>query len=151
MKNATLFFLIILAQFVGNAKAQRIMEANQSDNNKTQVLAVTRLLTQLMIDRNTVELNKILAPDFTLTHMTGYVQSKKEWFSEIANERMKYYSYKEVKTSVEIKGEKATFIGQNVLDARIWGSRNKWRLQQVMQLENRNGKWIFLNSIATTF
>jgi hypothetical protein len=127
------------------------METGQTANNKSQILVVTRQLTQLMIDGDTVGLNKILDAHFTLTHITGYVQPKDEWFSEIESERMKYYSYKEVNTSVEINGNKATFIGQNVLDARIWGSRNNWRLQQAMQLENRDGKWIILNSVATTF
>jgi hypothetical protein len=61
------------------------------------------------------------------------------------------YSYKEVKTSVVIDGNKATFIGQNLLDARIWGSRNTWRLQQSMELEKRGDNWIILHSAATTF
>ncbi|MDB5021726.1 MAG: hypothetical protein JWQ28_2853 [Pedobacter sp.] len=116
------------------------METDRPDDNKLQVLDVTRQLTQLMIDKNIEELRKILSPDFTLTHMTGYVQPKDEWFSEIETERMKYYSYKEVKTLVQIDGDKATFVGQNVLDARIWGTRNDWRLQQTMRLEKRNGK-----------
>ncbi len=127
------------------------METHQIDNYKAQILAVTRKLTQLMIDRDTDGLNKILDAHFTLTHITGYVQSKEEWLSEIASERMKYYSYEEVKTVVEINGNEATFMGQNVLDARIWGSRNNWRLQQTMQLKNRNGAWIILSSVATTF
>ncbi len=127
------------------------METDQNDNNKSQVLDVTRQLTTLMIDRNISELDKILDAHFTLIHITGYVQPKEEWFSEIESERMKYYSYKEVKTSVEIFGDKAKFVGQNILDARIWGSRNNWRLQQTMQLEKRNGKWIILKSVATTF
>ena len=121
------------------------------DNNKSQVLDVTRQLTQLMIEKDTAAMNKILDTHFTLTHITGYVQPKDEWYAEIESERMKYYSYKEVKTSVEIDGDKATFVGQNILDARIWGTRNNWRLQQTMQLEKQNGKWIILNSIATTF
>src|SRR4051812_41295520 len=121
------------------------------DTNKTQVLDVTRQLTQLMIEKDTAAMNKILDIHFTLTHITGYVQPKEEWYAEIESERMKYYSYKEVKTSVEIDGDKATFVGQNFLDARIWGTRNNWRLQQTMQLEKRNGKWTILKSIATTF
>jgi hypothetical protein len=136
---------------VAGNKLKGAMETLQAADNQSEVISLTRQLTQLMIDRNTKELNKILDPDFTLTHITGYVQSKKEWLSEIESERMKYYSYKEVKTSVEIKGNKASFTGQNVLDARIWGSRNNWRLQQTMKLENRDGKWIILNSVATTF
>jgi hypothetical protein len=127
------------------------METDKTAANKTEILDVTRQLTQLMIEENTVEINKILDAHFTLTHITGYVQSKDEWFAEIESERMKYYSYTEVKTSVKIDGDKAVFVGQNLLDARIWGTRNNWRLQQTMRLEKRNGKWIILNSVATTF
>ncbi|HEU4790347.1 MAG TPA: nuclear transport factor 2 family protein [Flavobacterium sp.] len=125
------------------------METDKIDTD--QVLDVTRQLTQLMIDKDTAGLNRILDMHFTLTHITGYVQPKEEWFSEIESERMKYYSYKEVKTTVKIDGDKATFVGQNLLDARIWGTRNNWRLQQTMQLEKRNGKWIILKSVAITF
>ncbi|KPH15274.1 hypothetical protein AMQ68_02200 [Chryseobacterium sp. ERMR1:04] len=104
-----------------------------------------------MIEKDIAGINKIVDVDFTLTHITGYVQSKKDWFTEIESEQMKYYSYTEVKTSVSITADKATFVGQNLLDARIWGTRNTWRLQQTMQLEKRNGKWIILKSVATIF
>ena len=123
----------------------------ETDNNKAEVIEVVRQLTQLMIEKDTVAMDKILDKHFTLTHITGYVQPKDEWYAEINSERMKYYSYKEVNTSAEVNGDKARFIGQNILDARIWGSRNIWRLQQTMQLEKRNGKWVILKSVATTF
>lgn len=134
-----------------NSKPETIMETDKIESDELQVLNITRQLTQLMIEKNTEAIDKIVDSNFTLTHITGYVQSKEEWFSEIESERMKYYSYKEVKTTVKIDGDKATFAGQNILDARIWGSRNNWRLQQTMLLENPNGKWIILKSVATTF
>ncbi len=127
------------------------MKMDSIEDDKSQVLDVTRQLTELMIDKNTTAIDKIVDANFTLTHITGYVQPKEEWFSEIESERMKYYSYKEVKITVKIDGDKAIFVGQNLLDARIWGTRNNWRLQQTMQLEKRNGKWIILKSVATTF
>ena len=144
---------MLLVFQIGVAYSQTKPHKNtiEMDNNESQVLDVTRQLTELMIERNTLAIDKIVDAHFTLTHITGYVQSKEEWFSEIESERMKYYSYKEVKTTVKIAGDKATFIGQNILDARIWGSRNNWRLQQTMQLEKRNGKWIILKSVASTF
>jgi hypothetical protein len=132
-------------------KTQEVMETDKIENDKSQVLEVAHQLTQLMIDKNTAAMNKILDAHFTLTHITGYVQSKAEWFSEIESERMKYYSFKEVKILIKIEGDEATFVGQNLLDARIWGTRNNWRLQQTMQLEKHNGKWIILKSVATTF
>jgi hypothetical protein len=151
-----LWFLTLLLNLTNTysqttVKPKAAMETDKTDQNKLQILDVTRQLTQLMIEGNTSEINKIVDQDFTLTHITGYVQSKEEWFSEIRTERMKYYSYKEVKTSINIDGDKAVFVGQNILDARIWEMRNNWRLQQTMQLEKRNGKWIIVKSVATTF
>ncbi|SHK13899.1 protein of unknown function [Chryseobacterium polytrichastri] len=127
------------------------METAKIEDNQLQILTVTQTLTELMIEKDIIGINKIVDVDFTLTHITGYVQSKKDWFTEIESEQMKYYSYTEVKTSVSITADKATFVGQNLLDARIWGTRNTWRLQQTIQLEKRNGKWIILKSVATIF
>ncbi len=134
-----------------NSKLKNSMASDLNNNDESEILETTRQLTALMIKKDTVGINKIVDDNFTLTHITGYVQSKKEWFAEIESEGMKYFSYKEVKTSVIVKGNKAKFVGQNLLDARIWGSRNNWRLLQTMALEKRNGKWIILHSVATTF
>ena len=120
-------------------------------DDEAQILAVTRKLTQLMIETDTAALSQILDKDFTLTHITGYVQPKAEWFAEIENESMKYYSFKEVAHSIKINENEAECVQKNLLEARIWGSRNTWRLQQKMQLEKRNGEWIILNSLATLF
>jgi Domain of unknown function (DUF4440) len=119
--------------------------------DETQILSVARQLTQLMIERNTAAIAKIVDENFILTHITGYVQPKEEWFAEIERESMKYYSAKEVKHEIKVNGNKAEFMNQNLLDARIWGSRNTWRLQQKMTLEKRSGKWIILKSAASVF
>lgn len=127
------------------------MKTESIDINQTEIINVARLLTTLMIEKKTSEMNDILDQNFTLTHITGLVQPKHKWLSEIETEQMKYYSYQEVKTTVTMNGEMGTFVGQNLLDARIWGMRNTWRLQQTMLFEKRNGKWVILKSVATLF
>lgn len=126
------------------------MQNNIEDENLA-VMAVVRQLAQLMIARDTVAMNKILDKNYTLTHMTGYVQSKSEWFDEVARESMKYYSAKEVNHTIKVNGNTAEVLTQDLVDARIWGSRHTWRLQQKMKLEKRNGTWIILSSVASTF
>lgn len=121
------------------------------NKDEVAILAVTRQLTQWMVERDTAAMRTITDQNFTLTHITGYVQPRSEWFSEIEKESMKYYSAKEVAHTIKVEGNKAVFMNQNLLDARIWGSRNTWRLQQTMQLEKQGGKWIILNSVAKTF
>jgi hypothetical protein len=141
---------VFILMKLGYTQTTKSMKPNAT-SDEAEIISVTKLLTQLMIERKTTEMNQIVDENFTLTHISGYVQSKKEWFSEIESERMKYYSAIEVKLEVSINGNKAKIISQNLLDARIWGSRNTWRLQQTMQLEKRSGKWIILRSLATTF
>ena len=120
-------------------------------NEETEILSTARQLATLMIARDTAAMNKILDENYTLTHVTGRVQSKAEWFDEVQKESMKYYSAKEISHSVKIYGNNADVTMQNLVDARIWGSRNNWPLQQKMQLEKQKGKWIILKSVATTF
>ncbi len=128
-----------------------MMDSEQQNNDEMAILQLARQLTDLMIAGNTAGIDHIVAPDFTLTHITGYVQSKTEWLNEINTGGMKYHAYQEVSAAIELQEDKAVFTGQNLLDARIWGSRNTWRLQQSMQLEKINGKWIIMNTVATTF
>jgi hypothetical protein len=125
--------------------------SDKTENDETVILATVRQLAELMIKRDTVSMSKILDKEYTLTHMTGYVQPRTEWFGEVEKESMKYYSAKEISHTINITGDKANVTVRNLVDARIWGSRNTWPLQQKMQLEKRNGKWIILHSIASTY
>lgn len=121
------------------------------NSDEAAVIAKVRELAEFMIARDTIAMNNILDEHYTLTHMTGYVQPKAEWFDEVTRESMKYYSAKEVSMNVKLNGNSADVVVRNLVDARIWGSRNTWRLQQKMKLEKRKGLWIILSSVASTF
>jgi Domain of unknown function (DUF4440) len=121
------------------------------EEDKTQIVAVTRELIQSMIKRDIHTVIAITDKNFTLTHITGYIQSRDDWFEEIEKQSMKYYAAEELAHSIDVDSNKAIFTIQNLLDARIWGSRNIWRLQQSMKLEKRKNKWIILSSVAKTF
>ncbi|HEY0655463.1 MAG TPA: nuclear transport factor 2 family protein [Chryseosolibacter sp.] len=118
---------------------------------ENQIITVADKVIQFMIEKELEGLNAVLDKNFTLTHMTGYIQSRSEWLSEIESEGMKYYSAKKVKQEIKISGNEAVATLQHLVDAQIWGSRNTWRLQQKVKLEKRNNQWIALNSVASTF
>lgn len=121
------------------------------NNEEQAVLTVVRQLSEFMIERDTDAMSKILDNDFTLTHITAYVQPKAEWLNEVAKESMKYYSVKETSHEIKVIGNIAEITIKSLVDARIWGSRNTWKLQQKMKLEKTNGTWIILNSVASTY
>lgn len=141
------FLILFNLSFAQHSLRERINMAKE----ETQITAVTDSVIAYMIERNVDGLKSILDKDFTLTHITGYVQSRKDWFLEIETDGMKYYSAQKVKHDIKITCNEAVSTFQHLLDARIWGSRNTWRLQQKMKLEKRNNQWIVINSIASTF
>lgn len=150
MKSLKVVLLVFLNLTVNSQNKFTKMVENVK-NDESSVLSIVRQLIKCMIEKDTVTMSNILDKNFTLTHITGYIQPKEEWFSEIQKESMKYYSANEVNHKVDIKSTKATVVIQDLLDARIWGSRNVWRLQQTIQLEKRNEHWIIIRSVATTF
>lgn len=147
-----IFFLLSISTAISYAQNKSNTKMEQfTIKDEGEVLATVRKLGELMIVRDTVAMNNILDEHYTLTHMTGYVQPKEEWFGEVSRESMKYYSAKELNHNVKVNGNVADVVIQNLVDARIWGSRNTWRLQQKMKLEKRNETWIILKSVASTF
>jgi hypothetical protein len=65
------------------AQNNRKNMTHTTNADETQILSVARQLTQLMIEGNTTAIAAIVDEHFTLSHITGYVQSKKEWFAEM--------------------------------------------------------------------
>ena len=88
--------------------------------DEQQIIALYRAVNQAMVAKDIDKLDRILADDMHLVHMTGYDQTKDEWFAQIRSEQMRYYSTKEENIKdIKIEGNKASFIGQSRVDARI--------------------------------
>lgn len=121
-------------------------------DDKQQIIRIYRQENQAMVEKDLPILKKILSDDMHLIHMTGYDQSKKEWLEQIKNEQMYYFSSEEESIyDLKIEGNKASFIGQNKVDARIYGSRNIWNLEMNMMFEKKAGAWLIVRQEASTY
>ncbi|GEO63481.1 nuclear transport factor 2 family protein [Companilactobacillus nantensis] len=117
------------------------------------IIQLYREENEAMVAKNLSKLNQILAPTMKLTHMTGYVQPKLEWIDQIQNDEMQYLSSKEENIKdIEIYDNQASLIGQNQVQAKIWGGGvNTWPLQMKMYFAKQNGNWIITNQVASTY
>lgn len=122
-------------------------------NDREQIIALYRQENKAMVDKDVLTLNKILANDIILTHMTGLVQPKMKWIDQIQNGDLKYYSSQEDKISqIKIQENKASLVGQNRVKASVWGSSiSTWRLQMKMYFKKKNGSWIIDHQVASTY
>lgn len=121
--------------------------------DQEQVVNLYRRENEAMVNKDIVTLNEILAPSMNLQHMTGYVQPNFEWIDQIQNGDMKYFSSKEENIKdVVITGNHASLIGQNRVQASVWGgATSTWPLQMKMEFVKDNGQWKITNQVASTY
>ncbi|MFC6180626.1 nuclear transport factor 2 family protein [Lactiplantibacillus daowaiensis] len=119
----------------------------------TDVVALYRTYNRAMAARDTSTLNQILAPSFTLTHMTGYRQARADWLAQIEDGTMGYQASKEKQVNVErVDDTHWHLIGQSLVTAAVYGGATQdWPLTSDMQVVELNQQLQILNVVVTTY
>lgn len=120
-------------------------------NDKENLLKLYKDFYKFKLNTDTDGLSQILDENFTLTHMTGYKQSKSEWLSQVKNGQMKYFSAKEDSVEIHLNGKKAVITSKNRVGAQIHSLMGEWNLRLVMNAINLGDKWIIENIIASSY
>jgi hypothetical protein len=108
-------------------------------------------LCEAMVAGDVAALDAILVEDFTLTHMTGYVQAKAEWLDDIETGQMQYHRMETVQTTLSTEGNLTALTARTLTDATIWGSRATWRLTLRSWVEPRGDEWVIARTVASTW
>lgn len=105
-----------------------------------------------MINKDRTVLERVLASDFILIHMTGMQQNREAYITGIEDGSLNYYSEETVNIEISIVGQFARLIGQSIVSAAVFGGgKHTWRLEQDINLAKKNGQWRITKSVAGTF
>ena len=113
--------------------------------------ALHEAMLEAMVAGEVAELDGILSEDFTLTHMTGYVQSRSEWLEAIESGEMQYHRMETVEAAVGADPTVPELTARTHTDATIWGSRATWRLTLRSWFERRGDGWVISRTVASTW
>ena len=98
-----------------------------------------------MINKDMDTLNALVTEDKTFTHMSGKTQTKEEFFGEIADGTLNYYSYKLNDPVVTVDGDTATLTGSTTLEAKVYGLSGTWTLTTNQKFVKLDGTWKLSN------
>lgn len=119
---------------------------------KNELITLYRRYNQAMATADVDQLDQLLAPSFTLTHMTGYVQPRSEWLAQIKSGQMHYFKSEEQHIEITATDGGWQLIGQSLVTASIHGSgRHPWPLNTVMPIKSVNGQLQIMQAIVTTY
>ncbi len=113
---------------------------------------VYREMYKHMINKDILQLSRLLDDSFVLVHMTGMRQSKQEYLNAIADGSLNYFSEEPESISVSFNGNKAFLIGQSRVEAAVFGGgRHIWRLELDIDLINQSGQWLMTEARASMY
>ncbi|MFJ9738593.1 nuclear transport factor 2 family protein [Streptomyces sp. NPDC101166] len=110
-----------------------------------------RAYLDAMAKGDTTTLDGLLAEDFTLTHMTGYVQPKAEWLAQMRQGQFVYHSIEEKDTTFDIDDGTARLMARTLTDATVYGTRANWRLRLATDYARHGDVWVAQRTVATTW
>lgn len=109
-------------------------------------------LCDASINKDVDTLNKILADDYVLIHMTGKRQSKQDYINSVLSGELNYYESIHESIEVNIDRDRATIIGKTKTFASPFGfGKSWWKLRQDVLLEKVNDTWIIKQSKASSY
>jgi hypothetical protein len=116
------------------------------------VHALYQSMYRFMVERDISRLGALLDDSFTLTHMTGLIQSKAEFLASIDSGELRYFSAIEESCPVRVVRDSASARGRSLVEASPFGMRRStWRLQQDLDFVKRDGRWLIAASVASTY
>ena len=124
---------------------------NTTVDDRQVVIELYREMNHAMVAADVDALDKMLAPGYTLTHITGYQQPRAEWLAQVKSGEMRYFKTEEDSVEVSIDGDTATLTGRARTTANIWGAQGTWPLQLEIDLRKLDGRWLMEKAVATTY
>lgn len=100
---------------------------------------------QAMTDADIDTMRELVSEDMVFTHMSGMQQTREEYFADVADGRLNYFTIGIADPVITVDGDKAQITYTSVLNANAYGARGTYRMKGTHHYEKRDGTWIAVN------
>lgn len=101
---------------------------------------------QAMTNADIETMAELVAEDVIFTHMTGVKQTRAEYFADVKDGSLRYYTIGIENPEIEVNGDFASIHYTSVLNANAYGARGTYRMEGTHKFEKVNGEWITTNA-----
>ena len=111
------------------------------DEKQNEVLERFKEFQQAMIDKDEKTLNEIMDESYTLTHMSGKIQTKQEYIEDIMDGVLNYYHSTIKEPKIIVNDIYARLTADVELDAKVYGIKGNWTLNTSITMKKIDDKW----------
>ncbi len=121
------------------------IDLNSLTKEERSVLYQAARYCQAMTEADIETMREIVSEDMTFTHMSGMKQTREEYFADVADGSLTYFTIGIADPVIEINGDRAIVTYTAILNANAYGARGTFRMKGSHHYENRDGAWIAVN------
>ena len=100
---------------------------------------------QAMTDADIDTMRELVSEDMVFTHMSGRQQTREEYFADVADGSLNYFTIGIADPVIGVDGDKAQITYTSVLNANAYGARGTYRMKGTHHYEKRDSAWIAVN------
>ena len=115
------------------------------NEEETAVLYQQARYCEAMTEADIDTMKELVSEDVVFTHMSGMQQTRDEYFSDVKNGNLRYFSIGIDRPVVQVNGDCASVTYTAVLNANAYGARGTFRMKGTHDYEKRDGVWIAVN------
>ncbi len=98
-----------------------------------------------MTDADIDTMRELVSEDMIYTHMSGMQQTREEYFADITDGSLRYYTIGIADPVIRADGDRGSITYTSVLNANAYGARGTYRMKGTHNYELREGGWIAVN------
>ena len=122
------------------------IDLSELSTDEQAVLYQQARYRQAMTEADTETMTEITSPDMIFTHMSGRQQTREEYFADIADGNLQYFTIGIENPVVNINGSYASVSYTSVLNANAYGARGTYRIDGTHWYEKQGENWIACNA-----
>jgi ketosteroid isomerase-like protein len=111
--------------------------------SEQEVYATYEAINEALIKKDRAALERLFDKDLTFTHMSGKVQTRKEFLDEIMDGTLNYYKIETKSYDIQMQGDSlARMSVTHTLTAKVYGSSGAWTMDADYTYEKRGDTWV---------
>ena len=114
-------------------------------DEELDVLYIQAKYCQAMTDADIETMREIVPEDMTFTHMSGMKQTREEYFADIEDGSLNYFTIGIENPVVKVDGDRATVSFTSVLNANAYGARGTYRMKGTHHYQKQGDVWLASN------
>ena len=114
-------------------------------DEELSVLYAQAKYCQAMTDADIEVMRELVSEDKAFTHMSGLQQTREEYFADVADGSLNYFTIGIADPVIMVDGDMAQLTYTSVLNANAYGARGTFHMKGTHHYEKRDGAWIIVN------